>query len=97
MKISQRQIAGSSGRPPAVDHTVGAAISGTQTVEVSGSEQVDSADLHGIRALVSEVLSADQASRSERIQQLTMLVDTGAYKVDAAGLSRAIVTALLKE
>ena len=97
MQISQRHIAGSSGRPSAVDHTAGPASSGAGTVQATGSEQVDSADMQGIRALVSQVLSADKASRSERIQQLTMLVNTGAYKVDTAGLSRAIVDSLLQK
>jgi hypothetical protein len=97
MRVSQRQVAGSSGRPSAVGRVPPPSRSTVETVQAPRSEQVDSADLQGIQELVGRVLSADQTARSEHVQHLTMLVDAGAYEVDAASLSRAIVDDLLEK
>ena len=41
--------------------------------------------------MVSSALNAESAEREARIEQLSVLVRSGSYRVDAIGISRALV------
>jgi flagellar biosynthesis anti-sigma factor FlgM len=55
----------------------------------------DRTELSGVADRLTEILQADSGARAERIQQLKETVASGAYHVDSAALSHAIVNEAL--
>jgi anti-sigma28 factor (negative regulator of flagellin synthesis) len=59
--------------------------------QAAGNPQSDRVAPLRQHAMVSGALSAESAEREARVEQLSALVRSGSYRVDAINISRAIV------
>jgi len=93
MKIHPENLPGASGLTTSRSQLTTPAHSSQKysTLDVVGTGQ-DSAALSDLTSNISAAISADQAKTADRVSHLAALYSKGKYEVDAAGLSKALVS-----
>jgi anti-sigma28 factor (negative regulator of flagellin synthesis) len=79
-----------SGRAGATAQVTSSGRNGTSAAGKDAA--TDRVELSGFAGRVSQVLATDAGSRAQRVAQLAAAVRSGAYQVDSAAVSRAIVS-----
>lgn len=66
------------------------------SVSSGGASQSDDVTISSTASQASSLLSADQNQRAEKVDKLTLEVQSGQYKVDSAAVSKALVDQALQ-